>query len=82
MATVVPVQHDGSVFRVYDNPNKFNPNIQIFKGYIRKEKLQFKFETSWLIWLLANAFQVKYHCPETLQVSLTNSQLMSAYKSH
>lgn len=65
MATIVPLQHDGSVFCVYDNPNEFNPNIQIFKGYIRKEKLQSKFEASWLIWLLANAFQVKYHCPDS-----------------
>lgn len=66
MATILPVQRDRSVFCVDDNPNVFNPNIQISEGYKREKKLQFKLEASWLIWLLANALQVKCHCPDSM----------------
>lgn len=65
MTTILPVQRDGSVFCVYDNPNVFSPNIQVFKGYNSKKKLQFELEASSFIWLLANAFQVKCHCPDS-----------------
>ena len=83
MAAILPGQHDTPVFCVYDNPNVFNPNIQIFKDFKREQKcynLNLKpaglSGSSWLMLSKGSA------TAQTLQVSLTFSQLMSAYKSH
>lgn len=40
MAATLSYYQESLMFCVYDNPNVFNPNIQIFKDYKREKKVK------------------------------------------
>lgn len=62
MATILPVQHDSSVFCVYDILMYLIQIFRYLKATKEKKKLQFELEASCDV---ANTFQVKCHCSDS-----------------